>query len=101
MCRALNDPKRLMILYALGDQPRSVGELCDILELSQSNVSQHLAVMRDRDLVDATRDGNRVIYTLRDHRVLDAVDLLRDVMNDELARRHALRTGRRTKGGRR
>jgi DNA-binding transcriptional ArsR family regulator len=91
VCRALNDPKRLILLYALASQPRSVGELCDTLELSQSNVSQHLAVLRDRGLVDTTRDANRVIYTLRDPRVLDAIDLLRDVMNDELARRQALR----------
>jgi hypothetical protein len=42
-----------------------------------------------------------VIYGLRDHRVLDAIDLLRDVMNDELARRHALRAGRRARAVRR
>lgn len=96
MCRALNDPKRLMLLYALADRALSVGELCDLLDASQSNVSQHLAVLRDRGLVDATRDGNRVIYTLRDRRVLDAIDLLRDVMNDELVRRRALRGRRRS-----
>ena len=101
VCRALNDPKRLMILYALGDQRRSVGELCELLEMSQSNVSQHLAVMRDRGIVDTTRDANRIIYTLRDQRVLRAIDLLRDVMNDELARRHALRSSARVKGARR
>ncbi|MEO8695563.1 MAG: metalloregulator ArsR/SmtB family transcription factor [Acidimicrobiales bacterium] len=90
MCRALNDPKRLMILYALGNQRRSVGDLCELLELTQTNVSQHLAVLRDRGLVDSTRDANRIIYTLRDQRVLKAIDLLRNVMNDEVARRHAL-----------
>jgi ArsR family transcriptional regulator len=95
VCRTLNDPKRLMILYALGQQERSVGELCGLLDLPQSNVSQHLAVMRDRGLVEFTREGSRVIYTLRDRRVLDAIDLLRDVMHDEVARRHALRAGRR------
>ncbi|SRR6266508_537837 len=101
VCRALNDPKRLMILYALGDKQHSVGELCSLLEFSQSNMSQHLAVMRDRGLVDTTRDGNRVIYNLRDRRLLDAIDLLRDVMNDDLARRHTLRTGKQAKAARR
>ena len=100
MCRALNDPKRLMILYALGNRQRSVGELCEILDLSQSNVSQHLAVLRDRGLVDSTRDANRVIYALRDQRVLRAIDLLRSVMSDEVARRHALGARRRPKGAR-
>jgi DNA-binding transcriptional ArsR family regulator len=100
VCRALNDPKRLMIIYALGGQQRSVGELCDLLDLSQSNASQHLAVLRDRGIVDSTREANRVIYKLRDQRVLRAIDLLRNVMNDEVARRHALGSRRRLKGAR-
>lgn len=91
VCRALNDPKRLLILYALAAEPRSVSDLGDLLEVSQSNVSQHLAVLRDRGLVEPARDANRVIYSLRDRRVVKAIDLLRDVMNDELARRQSLR----------
>jgi DNA-binding transcriptional ArsR family regulator len=91
VCRALNDPKRLMILYALADEPRSVGDLSRLLDMSQSNVSQHLAVLRDRGLVDSERDGNRAIYTLRDRRLVGAIDLLREVMNDELDRRRGLR----------
>ncbi len=91
VCRALNDPKRLMILYALAEDPRSVGDLSRLLDMSQSNVSQHLAVLRDRGLVDAERNGNRAIYTLRDRRLVGAIDLLREVMNDELDRRLGLR----------
>ncbi len=91
VCRALNDPKRLMILYALAEDPRSVGELSRVLDISQPNVSQHLAVLRDRGLVDAERDGNRAIYTLRDRRLVGAIDLLRQVINDELDRRRGLR----------
>lgn len=91
VCRALSDPKRLMILYALNDGPRSVGELAELLEVSQSNVSQHLGLLRDRGLVDTERDANRVIYTLRHPRLLKAIDLLRGVMNDELDRRRAIR----------
>ena len=91
VCHALNDPKRLMILYALSDRALSVGELCDELGASQSNVSQHLAVLRDRGLVETSRAARRVFYSLRDRRVLDAVDLLRSVMGDELVRRQRLR----------
>lgn len=91
VCKALNDPKRLAILYALSDGPRSVNELSEALSLPQSNVSQHLAILRDRSLVDAERAGNRVIYSLRDDRVVIAIDLLRTIMNDDLARRQKLR----------
>ena len=91
ICRALNEPKRLLILYALAARPESVTGLSDELGLSHSNVSQHLAVLRDGGLVETERDANRVIYSLRDLRVVKAIDLLRNVMNDELARRQALR----------
>jgi DNA-binding transcriptional ArsR family regulator len=91
VCRALSDPKRLMILYALADHPRAVGELAELLEVSASNVSQHLGLLRDRGLVDADRDANRVIYRLRDRRVIKAIDTLRAVMSAELDRRQALR----------
>ena len=93
VCRALSDPKRLLILYALSERPRAVGELAELLEVSSSNVSQHLALLRDRGLVDAERDANRVIYTLRDGRVVGALDTLRAVMGDDLDRRRALRLG--------
>jgi DNA-binding transcriptional ArsR family regulator len=91
VCRALSDPKRLLILYALSDRPRAVGELAELLGVSSSNVSQHLALLRDRGLVDAERDANRVIYTLRDQRLVGAIDTLRAVMGDELERRRAIR----------
>ena len=93
VCRALSDPKRLMILYALEDHPRSVGELAELLEISQPNVSQHLGLLRDRGLVDAERDANRMIYTLRDRRVIEAIETLRAIMSDELERRRAIRAG--------
>jgi DNA-binding transcriptional ArsR family regulator len=92
MCKALNEPKRLMVLYALAERPRSVGELATFLEAPQSNTSQHLAVLRDRGLVDVQRQGNRVIYSLRYPKVIQAIDLLREVLNEEIGRQHQLRS---------
>lgn len=92
MCRALNDPKRLMVLYVLRDRECTVGELSKLLGAPQSNTSQHLAVLRDRGLVEAERHGNTVLYSLRHPKVLEAIDLLRDVMADEIERRQALRS---------
>ena len=101
LCRALSDPKRLAVLYALGDRAHTVSELCQMLDAPQSNTSQHLAVLRDRDLVDTERQGNNVYYTLRHPKVLDAVDILRDVMADEHERRQSVRRRRRRAAGRR
>ncbi|MBO0881583.1 MAG: transcriptional regulator, partial [Mycobacterium sp.] len=43
-CQALSDPKRLLIVSALRDRERSVGELCQLVGARQSNISQHLAL---------------------------------------------------------
>jgi DNA-binding transcriptional ArsR family regulator len=97
MCKALNDPKRLMLLLALGDRPKSVSDLCQELELPQANVSQHLAVLRERGIVAATRQGSFVEYRLRYPQVLDAIGILRTVMAQELDRQTGLHAaGRRS-----
>jgi ArsR family transcriptional regulator len=90
LCKALADPKRLLLINALRDGAKSVGELTEELDLSQSNVSQHLAVLRERGVVTANRSGNSVFYELRDARIVKAIDLLREVMNAQLARRSEL-----------
>jgi DNA-binding transcriptional ArsR family regulator len=91
MCKALNDSKRLLLLYALRNGRFTVTELCELIEAPQSNTSQHLAVLRDRGLVEAERQGNNVVYSLRHPKVIDAIDILRGVMSDELERQTALR----------
>lgn len=87
VCKALSDPKRLMILYALRAGPLTVGELVEVLEASQANVSQHLAILRERGIVEPDRQGNNVYYSLRYEQVVRAVDLLREVQLAEVGRR--------------
>lgn len=87
ICKALNDPKRLMILYALRQGALTVSELVDLLDASQANVSQHLAILRDRGIVEPDRRGNNVYYSLRHPEVIDAVELLRAMMSAEVGRR--------------
>ncbi len=89
MCKAVNDPKRLLVLYALRNGAHTVTELCEVIGAPQSNTSQHLAVLRDRGLVEAVRRGNTIVYSLRHPKVIEAIDVLRGVMNDELDRRHS------------
>ncbi len=90
MCKAMNDPKRLMILYSLREQQLSVGDIADILESNYANVSQHLAVLRERGLVESSRQGNTIYYSLRHPKIIDAIDTLRLVMQDEISRRTEL-----------
>ncbi len=90
LCKALSDPKRLMVLYALGAGPRSVAELADLVDAREANVSQHLAVLRERGLVDTERRGASIIYSLRYPELLAAVDALRGILRAEVDRRQSL-----------
>ncbi len=80
ICQALSDPTRILILYELRDGARNVGELAEALGISQPSVSRHLKVLRDRRMVRAERNGMNMYYTVADGRVLQALDLLREVL---------------------
>jgi ArsR family transcriptional regulator len=86
ICDALADPKRIAILYALRDGETTVNQLADALDAPQATMSRHLKVLRERNLVLARRDGMNVFYTLANEKVVDALDLLRQVLNDTLTR---------------
>ncbi len=87
ICQAVGDVKRIQILYALHDQPRHVSALADLLEMSQPTVSRHLAVLRERALVVAERNGAAVVYRLADSRLIDVLNLMRQLLRDTLERR--------------
>jgi DNA-binding transcriptional ArsR family regulator len=92
LCSGLADPKRLLLLYALSEQPRTVNNLAAELGLSQPATSRHLKILRDRGLVNATRRGAHVEYSLDDFRLIEALDLLRAVLHDSLTHRASLVT---------
>lgn len=84
LCKALAHPTRLLIIDELRDGPVSVGDLAERLSLSQSNISQHLSLLRDQRVVVARREGSTVFYRLRDERLTQAFDLLREVLRQVL-----------------
>jgi DNA-binding transcriptional ArsR family regulator len=90
LCSGLADPMRLLLIYALAENPKNVGELSKALDLPQPTVSRHLKILRDRNIVKATREGQAVYYSLTDRRILQALDLLRAMMADSLKDRAAL-----------
>jgi ArsR family transcriptional regulator len=92
LCSALADPSRILLLYALAEKPRSVNELSNEVGISQPATSRHLKVMRERGLVNATRQGQSVEYSLADVRLIEALDTLRAVLRDSLSHRANLIT---------
>ena len=85
ICKGLADPKRLIILYSLRHGELSVSEICDQAGFAQANVSQHLAVLRDKGLVLARKEGQFVFYSVSSPKIIEALDLLRQVMTESAA----------------
>ena len=95
VCYGVADPKRVLILYALERGPMRVTELAAEVGLSQPTASRHLRVLRERGLVSTGRRGQSIYYALGDHRLLEALDLLRGVLASQLAAERGLgRPGR-------
>jgi len=90
VCEGLGDPKRVLILYLLATRPRNVTELAEALDIPQPTASHHLKILRERGLVLTERDGTAVYYSLADHRVIEALDILREMLADLLAQRASL-----------
>ena len=84
LCAALADPKRLLILYALSERAMNVSDLAETLALPQPTTSRHLKMLRERGLVVPERDGTSIFYSITDTRVIQALDLLRAVLADQL-----------------
>ncbi|WP_235045248.1 ArsR/SmtB family transcription factor [Microbacterium maritypicum] len=72
--QALASPLRLRILTSLHARPRTVTELCELLEAGQTTVSNHLRLLRHLSLVSGRRDGRRVQYVLYDDHVSELLD---------------------------
>ncbi len=77
--KAIAHPLRLQILCVLGDQEISVQDIVDQVGTSQSNISQHLGILREKGVLATRKDANRVYYRIGDLRTLKLVGLMRDV----------------------
>jgi DNA-binding transcriptional ArsR family regulator len=77
--KAMSHPLRLKILCILGDTEVSVQEIVDKVGTTQSNISQHLALMREKGVLRTRKDANRVFYRVGDPRTIDVIARLRDV----------------------
>jgi ArsR family transcriptional regulator len=77
--KAMSHPLRLKILCTLGAQEVSVQDIVDQVGTSQSNISQHLAILRDKGILAARKDANRVYYRVSDGRTLRLIGMMREV----------------------
>jgi len=99
MCKVFSHPKRLELINVLRGKEMSVGELSGRLGLAPANLSQHLAMMRERRILVPRKEGNVVYYRIADHRFLQAFDLLREVLFEQIRHDAALIQGSLTARG--
>lgn len=64
--QAMGHPTRVGLVEMLVNQELTVGQLCEALSIEQANASQHLAVLRNKHIVDTRKEGNQIYYRLRD-----------------------------------
>lgn len=79
LLRALSNEKRLMVLCQLADGELSVGEIQQRIDLSQSALSQHLAVLRDQGIVATRRQAQTIFYRIEDHAALRVIQTLAEL----------------------
>jgi len=77
--KAIAHPLRLKVLCVLGEGEMSVQDIVESVGTSQSNISQHLAILRDKGVLATRKDANRVYYRVGDQRTLKLVGMMRDV----------------------
>ncbi len=77
--KAMSHPLRLKILCTLGEQEVSVQDIVERVGTSQSNISQHLAILRDKGILTSRKDANRVFYRVSDSRTLALIGMMRQV----------------------
>jgi len=82
-CKFMGNPKRIEIMFVLGETEKCVDEIAKKMEINISNVSQHLAIMKEKGVVEVRRDGVKMFYKISNPRTLEACIIMRDLMIEQ------------------
>jgi ArsR family transcriptional regulator len=85
-CKVFTHPTRLLIIHLISDQEMSVKDLVAATGLRQSNVSQHLSILRTNRIIDERRNGNFVYYKLTNPKIIEACNLIREILASQYAK---------------
>jgi len=87
LCKTISNPRRQAILDTIRNGELTVSELIEKTGVSQANLSQHLAILRSKGVVKTRRDGNCIYYSLSNIKILEAYDLISEVLEDSTTSR--------------
>lgn len=90
ICKTLANATRLRILHILREGEKSVGELAELLALRQANLSQHLSIMRQAQILKTRKQGSNIYYSVAYPKINTACDLVRELLVESLGRRQEL-----------
>ncbi len=90
VCKTLSSPVRMEIIYALKGGEKTVTGLVEATGLTKSNISQHLAVLKNAEMVRARRDGVHIFYSIASPKIVEACRLMREVLMEQLAEKQRL-----------
>lgn len=93
LCKTLASAKRQMILAALRDGESTVTEIQERTAIPQATLSQHLAILRSAGIVRTRREGNRIFYTITNPKIIQAFDLITEVMQEIIDGRKDVASG--------
>jgi ArsR family transcriptional regulator len=79
-CLALANPKRLQILNLLKDGEMSVARLTEEMGINKANISQHLAILRQKNILEARRQGTTIYYRIVNPKITEACTIMRGVL---------------------
>jgi DNA-binding transcriptional ArsR family regulator len=88
--KTLAHPLRIAILHYLKDGEKTVNDLTETLGASQSNVSQHLALLRQRQIVKTRKEGSTVYYRVASPKISQACDMVREVLSEQLSQKQEI-----------
>ena len=88
--KTLAHPLRLAILHYLKDGEKTVNDLTETLGASQSNISQHLALLRQRQIVKTRKEGATVYYRVASPKISQACDMVREVLLEQLSQKQEI-----------
>jgi DNA-binding transcriptional ArsR family regulator len=88
--KTLAHPLRIAILHCLKDGEKTVNELTETIGASQSNISQHLALMRQREIVETRKVGSSIYYRVASPKISQACDIMREVLLEQLNKKQEI-----------
>ncbi len=90
VCKTLANPRRQAIIDALREGELKVNDLIEKTGIPQANLSQHLAILRTKGVVSTKKKGNNVFYSISNKKIIQAYDLISEVLIDEFENRRDL-----------